>query len=479
MIRCRFTGEVGIGMPQTRLALTACILTLCAGCVSYAPSPLSPASQAEALETRSLEDPRLQAFVAAASAQGSSESRKPWDLGTLTLAALYYHPDLDVARARLGTAQAGVRAAQALPNPSLSFEDLAFATNPTAWTVAPIINFLIETAGKREHRTREARAEVEAAREELMVQSWTVRAGVRAALLEVWGGQRRLVLLRQVLDLQQSLTTLLEHRFNVGEASALDVARERTRLNQARLGVVDAAGRIDAARARLAGAIGIGVHALSSIELETGVFDEPPRPQLASGELRRQALTGRSDVQGLLAQYAAAESAFALEVANQYPNVTLSPGYSFDSVQNRYLIEVALELPVFNQNRGPLAVAAARREEAAARFTALQSHIINLIDTATVDYESASGTVATAMSLLEGEVARERQASRSFEAGMIDRPAWLTVQLEQLAAAQTLLDTQVQQRTALGSLEDALQHPFFGPALPGQLETPPRDHTGT
>jgi outer membrane protein TolC len=358
----------------------------------------------------------------------------------------------------------------------VSFEDLSFttATSPAAWTVAPVINFLIETAGKRELRTREARAEVDAARAELMVQSWTVRASVRAALLELWGEQRRLALLKQVLDLQQSLTTLLEHRYNVGEASALDVARERTRSNQARLAVSDAQGRIDAARAHLAGAIGIALHALGGVELETGVFDEPPRP-LASSELRRQALTRRSDVQSLLAEYAAAESGLALAVANQYPNLTLGPGYSFDSVQNRYLLEPSVELPIFNQNRGPIAVAAARRQETAARFTALQSHIINLIDTANVDYASTSGSVETATTLLEGEMARERQAFRSFQAGAIDHPAWLTVQLEQLAAAQTLLDAQVQQRTALGSLEDALQHPFLGPALPGQLETPPRD----
>jgi hypothetical protein len=32
----------------------------------------------------------------------------------------------------------------------------------------------------------------------------------------------------------------------------------------------------------------------------------------------------------------------------------------------------------------------------------------------------------------------------------------------------------VQQRRALGAVEDALQHPFYGPAMPASPETNPR-----
>ena len=37
----------------------------------------------------------------------------------------------------------------------------------------------------------------------------------------------------------------------------------------------------------------------------------------------------------------------------------------------------AVDLPLFNQNQGPIAQARARREQAAARFTALQTQIID------------------------------------------------------------------------------------------------------
>jgi cobalt-zinc-cadmium efflux system outer membrane protein len=68
--------------------------------------------------------------------------------------------------------------------------------------------------------------------------------------------------------------------------------------------------------------------------------------------------------------------------------------------------------------------------------------------------------------LLASEEDRERRMLRSFQAGEVDRPTLLPAQIERIAAEQSRFDALVQQRQALGALEDALQHSFFGPALP-------------
>jgi outer membrane protein TolC len=451
-------------MPATRLALAACMLTL-AGCASYHARPLSADATARALEARSLADPRLAAFIGAAAGPGAVAGR--WDLASLTLAALYFHPDLDVARTQVALARAGLEQARARPNPSLSFEDLSVAaTSPVQYTIAPLINFLIETGGKREARTREAQAQVDAARLRLLSHSWEVRAGVRAALLDLWRGEQRQELLQQELALQEELTDLLDHRLAVGEASSLEVARERTREGQARLALLEAQSQIETARGRLAAAVGVPRAGLDGAAITFTSFDSPPVQTPADeGELRRAALTGRSDVQELLAQYAAAEAALALQIAGAKPDVTLGPGYSFDSAQNRYLLLPALELPV-NGNHAAIAVARARREETAARFTALQARIVAALDDAQVAYRAAGRELTTAESLLAGESERERQTDRAFEAGAVDRPGRVAVQLERNAAAQAHLDALVRQRSALGSLEDALQRPLLGPELP-------------
>jgi outer membrane protein, heavy metal efflux system len=361
----------------------------------------------------------------------------------------------------------------------LSFEELSYNSSvatPSPWTIAPIINFLVETFGKREYRTAGAHALAEATRDGLATASWQVRGGVRTALLSLWAAQGRLTLVQQRLEFQNQLVRLLEDRFAVGEVSALDVARERTGRNQTSLAVRDAERQGVDARAQLASAIGIPLQALDGISLSFEAFEKPELPGVGvtTAALRRDALVNRPDVQSLLAEYASAESALQLQIANQYPNITLTVGYIYDAGQNKYELYPGGDLPIFNQNQGPIAQAVARRETVAARFAALQAQIIDTVDGAAASYRAATQAFTTADTLLAGEVDRERRMLRSFEAGEIDRPALVTAQLERVAASQSRLDAMVQQRQALGALEDALRHPFFGPALPVTPETNPR-----
>ncbi|MGB6310856.1 MAG: TolC family protein [Steroidobacteraceae bacterium] len=475
-------------MPARLTLIATALAMLCAGCAAYRPAPLSAAENAQSIQARSLDDPRLRTFVAAAQAGNSShelgasaDGGNPanWDLEALILAALYFHPNLDLARADVAEARAGVQTARQVPNPSLSFEDLSYAPSAaagTAWTIAPVVNFLIETAGKREKRTAEATALLQAARSELRSASWQVRAGVRDALIDLWAAQRRLDLLQARLDVQDQLVTLLERGSSLGETSTLELARERSDRSRIDLAARDAERAAVAARSQLAASIGIPLQALDGVRLNFDAFDKPAQTEasVAGNDLRQQALTSRSEVQTLLADYAAAEAALALEVANQYPNLTLSPGYEWDAGQHRYMLLPAADLPIFNQNQGPIAQAMARREQAAARFTALQTQILDSLDGAIALYRSTNRTLTTADTLLDGEQDRERRTELMFKAGEIDRPTLLSVHLERIAAEQSKLDVVVQQRQALGALEDALQHPFFGPALPADTETNPR-----
>lgn len=462
--------------------IAAALAMLCAGCASYKPAPLSAVQNAQAIQARSLDDPRLQTFIAAARADGAAadgQVRENWNLGTLILAALYFHPNLDIARADLAEARAGVDTARQRPNPSLSFEDLSYGPGSppgTAWTIAPVVNFMIETFGKREKRTAEATAMLEAARGELRSASWQVRAGVRDALIDLWAAQQRLDLLQARVEAQGQLVALLERGLAVGEASGLELAREHADRNRIDLAARDAERAAIAARSQLAASIGIPLQALDGVHLSFDVFEKPAQPatDIAANALRQEALTHRSDVQTLLADYAAAEAALALEVANQYPNLTLGPGYEWDAGRHRYMLLPAVDLPIFNQNQGPIAQAWARREQAAARFTALQTQIIDSLDGASAIYRATNQTLATADTLLNGEQDRERQTLLLFKAGEIDRPALLSVQLERIAAQESRFDVIVQQRQALAAVEDALQHPFFGAALPADAETNPR-----
>src|SRR3954451_3719225 len=94
---------------------------LLAGCARLENKPLSAAATARQLEARSLNDTNFKAFLE----KNLDHTFTDWpltnlDFPALTLAAFYFHPNLDVARAQWAVARGGETTASARPNPVLS-----------------------------------------------------------------------------------------------------------------------------------------------------------------------------------------------------------------------------------------------------------------------------------------------------------------------------------------------------------------------
>jgi outer membrane protein TolC len=444
------------------------------GCASYEAAPISPLANAQSLDNRSLDNPRLQTFIRAEVGRDGRADTPLWDLSTLTLAAIYYQPDIAVARSKLASAEAGVITARQHPNPSLSIAGIlnqaavpgAVVPGAAAFTVGPAIDFLIETFGKREDRTTHAVHLVDAARWDLAVAGWQVRSRVRTALLDLWATQRRLALTRQQLKLQDELVGLLEERFAVGEASSVDVMLARVPRQQITFAIRNLEQMQAAARAQLATALSVPARALERVDISLDAFEHPPpiSANLGVGKLRRDALTKRADVQASLEEYEAAQSALQLQIANQYPNITIGPGYNYDYGLNKFMLGPgADQLPILNQNQGPIAEALAARQQAAANFSALQAQIVGAIDEATAAYRTAAQSIATGDKLLADDQRHEDQIASQFRVGQIDRVTLVTAEVEVATTALSRFDAVVRQRQAIGALEDALQQPLFDP----------------
>ncbi len=113
---------------RSLVALAA--LALQPSCQHIPPRPLSPEEAGRVFMSRSLDEAELRSFLEAALGEPVPEwPLRRWSLDTLTLAALYFHPDLGVARAHAQLAGAAIRSAGARPNPTLSIAP-EFSTNP-------------------------------------------------------------------------------------------------------------------------------------------------------------------------------------------------------------------------------------------------------------------------------------------------------------------------------------------------------------
>lgn len=159
--------------------------------------------------------------------------------------------------------------------------------------------------------------------------------------------------------------------------------------------------------------------------------------------------------------------------------MVLGPGYNYDFGEHKFLLNPSVDLPIFNQNQGPIAEALARRQQAATAFTALQARIVAEIDAAATALAAARKAVAIADGYLASAERREAQVRSLFRAGGADRPTLLTAQLETAAVRLSRLDAVASEAQAIGALEDALQQPLFEPDFEGFAPPAPPSATGS
>jgi len=211
----------------------------------------------------------------------------------------------------------------------------------------------------------------------------------------------------------------------------------------------------------LAAAIGVPVDGLTGIELDFSDLSRPPALQVIPvAQLKEHALRTRPDVLAALADYAAAQSALQLEIANQYPNIQANPAYTWEMGEHRWTLGATLQLPVLHQNQGPIAEAEAKRQELAVRFEALQMRIVSDIDRA----HSGVAAVLAKWSDAEKQIQLQQENLRSvqaqFQAGETDRLTLLGAEVEKAVAERAQLDVLVETQQALNGLEDTLREPI-------------------
>jgi outer membrane protein, heavy metal efflux system len=447
------------------------------GCARFESKPLSAQEGADAFEHRSVSDPGLKAFLET-NGMVSAWPRASWDLATLTLMAFYYHPDMDMARARWGTVTAGKTTAGQRPNPNLAFtprlNSTSLGTPLTPWILGGILDIPIETMGKRRYRVAQAGLLSEAARFEVASTAWLVRSRVRKSLLDLQSARETLALVQDQAEALGRMAALVERQWEGGAVSFVEVSVARIAHQNAQLTFKDAQRQEAEARGQLAQAVGVPARALDGVQYsftDLAVFPT----NLSSSEVRLQAVLNRADVLGALAEYAASEAGLQLQVAKQYPDLHLRPGYELDQNKNKWTLGVSMDLPVLNQNQGPIAEARARREEAAAKFNAVQAKAIGEIDRAGAVYEAAVEQAVTAGNILAGLLKRSQAMGRMYEAGEVDKLVVITAQAEYLNGALARLRARLQAQQALAALENAVQSPLLMPALPARLETAARN----
>jgi outer membrane protein TolC len=185
---------------------------------------------------------------------------------------------------------------------------------------------------------------------------------------------------------------------------------------------------------------------------------ESPATSTASvTDIQTAALLNRLDIRIALERYAVAESKLKLEIAKQYPDITISPGYAYEFGDKIWSLGISGLLSMLNKNKGAIAEATQFREVEAAQFEALQAKVINDASVANEQYLQAQAYVQSQLAIRDQQLSNAARVQRRFTAGDADRLELVLSKLENLVAEKTLVLAQAQQAMALTALEDTLQ----------------------
>lgn len=453
-------------------AIAVIILGLLSGCTfqAYNPKPIDPALSAARYQTHDPASAEFRAYLIAQDYPADQLPIKQWGLRELTLSALFFHPQLDVARAHWRAAQAGEVTAGQRPNPGISGDVQNHSKTDggiSPWTYSLAIDIPVETAGKRQARIDRATNLSEAARIEIGQAAWQVRSRLLNSLIEYNASLQQTQILQKELALHSEIMAMLEARFSAGLISSVEIANARLQMQKTQQSLQAEMGRAPELRAALANNAGLSLQTFNQLNLASAdsesILARPHSTQLVrdkNDDLQQTALLNRLDIRAALARYAAAEAKLRLEIARQYPDLVLSPGYSYDQGDRIWSLGLSTLLNLLNKNEGLIAEARSLREVEAAQFEALQAQVIGDLEQSKARYFAALDELDKARQVLNAQLARTNQIEHQFDAGYADRLELRTTQLENLLATQNLLSLEYKTQRAASALEDTLQRPL-------------------
>lgn len=440
---------------EARAQLVTLVVALaCVACAPYRPEPRDPEAMMQALQARTLDDPALRVRVS----DSLHRPVPPWDLQALQEAASAWSPQLQLANAkREVTMQAARHAAQG-PIPFLNIP-LEYTTNPkpdeSPYTIGIGLDIPIELGHKREAREAQADHLATAAAWDARWTELGVRGRVREQLLTYWSASRQARALDEVLTEQEQLLRLIDHRLQQGAVPSQDVYRARADLAQSRQRALDARRQASESLAAAAGAIGLTSAALSAADPQLDAFASTSTSQAPA--IEASALAKRPEVQAALARYEATQAELQLAVANQYPDIHIGPGYTFDAGAHKIALSLTeLPLVLLRDNRALIAEAVARRRQSGAELQKAVSDAFNSAEQAVASLQSARVGVEAAQAELSSQQRLLDAARRQFDAGEIDRVEFLRAQVQLNAARVDREAAQLQLQKAIGAIEQAL-----------------------
>jgi outer membrane protein TolC len=418
-------------------ALPTIAFAALAGCATFHPLPLASGRGPQRAEditvpAQAMPTPALRAYP--------FDPSNGLDVTEVAMLAVAHDPHLKIQRDAAGVAHAQAYAAGLLPDPQLSYEhDRPTGHYPPDATDAYTAGLTFDLGNliTRSARVRSARAGARQVDLDLLWSEWQAIAEARTLFDRVYY-QRELV---GRLEREQSalapMQGAIERALQSGDLSYDTAGSGLNAASDVANQLGDARRQLDMAEHDLHGLLGfdasVPLHLTGepfSINPDTGEVER------ALGDMPRR----RPDLLALQAGYRAQDEKLRAAILAQFPAITVGFVKARDNSNiSSNGLSISLSLPLFDGNRGNIAIERATRQqlhdEYAARLLIDRNDVQRLMADLRTDRAQSALLAAHAAQLTRARDAAEA----NYAAGRLDWPTYLAIRANSLAADTALL----------------------------------------
>lgn len=381
------------------------------------------------------------------------------DMTDVAIIAVVNNPDLKLARDDAHVAHAQAFAAGLLPDPQFSGEvdrpgPKVEGSNNAAFNVGLSFDVGSLVFGPVKRKAAEA-----AARQtdlNLLWQEWQVVAQARVLFAQVVSNQRLLAVLRENHDLLQSRYDHTQSALAKG-LTTLDVAiADLSALAGIDAQIHSTESDLDGARAKLAALLDLK----PSVNLDlVGPAQLPPLDDAKVRAILPNLQMRRPDLLALKAGYESQDSTYRVAILQQFPDITIGLNRQRDTsrIYSTGTL-VSFSIPMFDRNRGNIAVALATRQRLYDDFEARLNTAYRDVEVILQNEPRLQRQLDDSNAALVKLNAAAQDADRAFRRGNLDelgyvnlRAGVLAKQTEIIKLEETILEQDIALQTMVGS----------------------------
>lgn len=426
------------------------------GCATFSPHPLVDRDTSSrdigriVVDARSMPLPELAAH--------RFDPSHGLDMDDVAMLAVANNPDVKLLRDDLGIARAQAFAAGLLPDPQVSLENDYPSGSRPGLTHAFIygINMDVMSLLTRSTRLRAADEETVKIDLGLLWQEWQVVAQARQLFIQVVTQDRLAASLQRLVRIQQLRNDRTAAAVAQGNLTQDIEDAVLLTYHDAQRQAAEAERAENQSRHDLNTLLGLApdVH-LDLIDTQENSFtvDDSALAAALPGLPRR-----RPDLLALQAGYRSQEASYRAAILGQFPTLTIGFVRARDT-SRLYTsgLQINFSLPIFNRNRGNIAIAEATRQRLADEYQQRLNQAYTDIDRMRIDQRSMAAQLAGNRAALERLQQIAAQAQTAFEAHNLAlasyadaQNALITKQIETITIEKTLMQARIAMNALLG-----------------------------